>query len=135
MMYRYYNPAHMDAPKTHLESVRPVDLNDRFDAMRIRLRKPYATRTEAEQHPYGGRVYFYDGDTVYSAEVVQAWQYQPCTSVKCNPGINWTTYYAPSLKMLSDHLGRRYNETDAFAPKLNEYGLYEIQVHFDGRCR
>ena len=132
MNFVYYNPATMFQPSTTINNAQEVSADEMKFAL---LRKPYASKADALLQDYSGIVYFYDNGILYKAQRIGAWQYKPCTDVECNGGINWDTYYATTAERLLDYLTERYETLSGFAPTLNSRGLYEIQVHYDGRCR
>lgn len=131
MNFVYYNPTTMSNPGTTLNNIKEVAPDNPW----IRYRKPYATREDALLEDYTGAVYFYENSVIYEAYRIGAWQYKECTDVACNGGINWNTYYAVTVERLREYLTSMYGTLLNFAPTLNTYGLYEIQVHYDGRCR
>lgn len=131
----YYNPATMSNPGTVLVNVGKVDLNDKFTKMRLRMHTPYKTRKDAESESFACDVYFYENGELYRATRIADWQWKPCYKIACDAGINWQTYYAPTVELLHEHLEARFGRKLEFTPILNECGLYEIQVHYDGRCR
>lgn len=131
MSFVYYNPTTMSNPKTTLNNIQVADINDAW----IKFHKPYATKEDALLENSSCLVYFYENGTLYKAIRTGAWQYKPCTDVAYNYGINWDTYYAVSAERLHEYLTERYSTLTNFAPTLNKHGLYEIQVHYDGRCR
>ena len=137
MSFIYYNPQKMVNPGTTLKLVAPVDLSDKFSVARLRfgLWVPYASREVALSETTSGEICFYESGVLYRAFRVAEWQYKPCIGVECDPGINWHTYYAPTVEQLREYLCAKYGELVDFAPTLNENGLYEVQVHYDGRCR
>ena len=131
----YYNPETMSHPGTTLTNVHEADFQDQMTIFRSRMHKPYASRTEALAEDYSCTVFFYESNTIYEAYRTGAWQYKPCTDVEYNSGINWDTYYAVTAERLREYLAEHYETLLNFAPTLNRFGLYEIQVHYDGRCR
>ena len=137
MGFIYYNPQTMEHPHTALHNVRPVDLSDRFVIAKLRhgLLKPYESREAALDEQSSCNVTFYEDGILYEAVRIPEWMYQPCIGIACNPGINWHTYYAPTVEQLRKNLLAKYGELVDFTPVLNKYGLYEIQVHYDGKCR
>ncbi len=135
MAYIYYNPAVMSNPGTTLTRIRSVDPDDKWVKARMRIRKPYESREAALSDDSSCFVYFYENGVLYEAERTGSWAWKPCTEPVCDPGINWHTYYAPTVDGLREYIKSRYTTISDFTPRLNEYGLYEIQVHYDGRCR
>ncbi len=131
MNFVYYNPETMSNPSTTLNGVKEVAPDNPW----IRYAKPYATREDALSEDSTGGVYFYENGVLYEAYRIGAWKYKPCTDVECNSGINWNDYYAVTVERLYEYLSERYGKLLNFKPTLNKYGLYEIQVHYDGRCR
>lgn len=131
----FYNPNVMDNPGTTLMNICKADPNDRFISMRMRLSKPYDSREDALKDTASCRVLFYEDGELYQANRVGSWEFKPCIRVECEGGINWNTYCAPSIEKLSTYLSTRYPLLVNFNPKINRYGLYEVQVHYDGRCR
>jgi hypothetical protein len=134
-MAMFYNPKVMDRPGTTLMNIHKADPNDKFISMRMRLLRPYESREDALKDTASCRVLFYENGELYEASRIGSWEFKPCVSVACSPGINWDTYYATSIERLSTHLSARYPCLLNFNPQLNNYGLYEIQVHYDGICR
>ena len=135
MSYVYYNADTMQHPGTTLTGVFPVDLYDRFIMNYLKIHTPYATREDALSETSSCGVFFYENGILYKAMRTGAWQYKPCEDVECNFGINWHTYYAKTADRLREYLTERYDTLYNFTPTLNSLGLYEIQVHYDGRCR
>jgi hypothetical protein len=121
----------MSNPGTTVTHITVADMNDPW----IKFAKPYASYTDALSETSSCSVYFYDKGVLYKGIRTGAWQYKECTDVACNGGINWNTYYAITIERLREYLTERYNTLLNFEPTLNSHGLYEIQVHYDGRCR
>lgn len=135
MNYVFYNPNTMPNPGTTLAYIRTADITNRFTQMHLQFHKPYANREDAVSEESACNVFFYENDTLYEATRIPAWQWKPCTDVCCNHGINWHTYYAQTVDRLHEYLVNTYGKLLNFKPTLNSHGLYEIQVHYDGRCR
>ena len=135
MSYIFYNPETTQNPGTILKHIHPVNMSDKFAELKLLIRKPYATREDAVSENSSCFVYFYENGILYEALRIGEWQWKPCTEVECDHGINWNTYYAPTIAKLCKHLVKIYGTLHDFEPTLNAYGLYEIQVHYDGRCR
>lgn len=135
MSYIYYNPETMTNQGTILTNVHPADMSDTFTKAYLRFHKPYESREDAVSEDSSCDLYFYEDGVLYEATKIAAWQWQPCTDVECNSGINWHTYYAQTVEKLREYLVGVYGSICDFTPRLNQYGLYEIQVHYDGRCR
>lgn len=135
MNYIFYNPETMQNPGTVLTYVCPADTSDKFTEMKLKFRAPYKSRADALSETSSAEVYFYEDGILYRAIRVGAWQWKPCEDVERNSGINWNTYYAQTIERLQEYLTDIYGKLYNFKPMLNANGLYEVQVHYDGRCR
>lgn len=135
MLDMFYNPNTMSNPGTILTGVHPVDMSDKFTKFTMQYEKPYADRKAAVSESANCVVYFYEDCVLYRALRIGSWQWKPCTDVECNPGINWHTFYAQTAERLQEYLTDIYGKLRNFKPRVNAYGLYEIQVHYDGICR
>lgn len=131
----FYNPDVMQNPGTILTGVKVADTSDIFIKMHLKHDKVYSTRAEALTEHSFCQVLFYEEGVLYTALRIGKWQWKPCEDVACNYGINWDTYYAKTVERLHEYLTTRYKSICDFKPRLNDNGLYVIQVHYDGRCR
>ena len=130
-MSKFYNPKTHEHPGTILTNIIVADANDPW----LKFEKPYPSREDALKESSSANIYFYENDVIYEAHRIGAWEWIACTEVCCDGGINWDTYYAPTKEMLKEYLELRYKQLKYFEPELTQYGLYTIQVHYDGRCR
>lgn len=136
MSFIYYNPETMTPPVTAtLTNVRPADIKDRMAQFRLKLRPAYACRDDASSEDTSCSVFFYENGVLYEANRVASFEYRECTKVECNYGTNWHTYYAQTVEALASYVRAVYGTILDVTPRLNPQGLYEIQVHIDGRCR
>lgn len=136
MSYIYFNPDVMQSPiKATLDNVRIADVNSRMTQFRIKLIPPYESREAAIADDIESSVFFYENGVLYEADRRATFQYRPCLKVECNYGINWHTYYAKTIDALVSYIRSAYGRELGVIPQLNPQGLYEVQVHVDGRCR
>lgn len=131
----FYNPATMEHPGVTLSHIYEADANDRITALKLRMHEPYASREDAISEDTSRNIHFYENGVLYEATRTGSWAWKPCTEPVCEPGINWDTYYAPTVEQLREYLKKRYTTISDFSPRLNAQGLYVVQVHYDGRCR
>ena len=130
-----YNPATMSNPGTILSHISEADTNSRIVQMRLKLHPAYANREDAVKEDTSRMVMFYENGVLYEALRTASWEWKPCTKPMCEPGINWDTFYAPTISGLYNYVKSRYTTISDFKPRLHDQGLYQIQVHYDGQCR
>lgn len=136
MSFIYYNPDVMEHPATAtLSNVRVADAGSRMTQFRLRMYPAYASRELAMRDDIGGSAFFYEDGVLYEADRRATFQYRPCTKVECNYGINWHTYYAQTVEALEAYVRSAYGRELGVMPLLNPQGLFEVQIHVDGRCR
>lgn len=135
----YYNPA-LPAPKARFYNITRVDA-PWFSFYQKQTRepfKPYACYEDALNSRWTGPLRWYDEDgAMYQGSHVPATAYQPLHGVQCLPGINWDTYEACDPEELMAYVRTKYTELwGDVNPRYNEeFAVWSIQVHYDGRCR
>lgn len=133
----YYNPETFTAPtKPTLTDEHTVFETDPF--YRLYAQRVEESREAALKSSWEGFAYFFEDGFLIKAYRRQPSSYIAVTSTAVDPGINWSTYFATTLEMLIDTVTACYStaaDDIRETAQLNEYGLWEIQMHYDGRCR
>lgn len=138
----YYNA------NTHAHIVKRSIVNehdaesDHFSKFFMRHDKIHASKAEALQESYGGRVYWYEGDTVYCGTLQQPWQFKPVVDGECvtDWGMNWGDMYATTLATLIDGVKKDFPTSEFVTEssirrnaKQTNTGLWYVHIHYDGR--
>lgn len=133
----YYNPQ-FEAPKARFYGISKVEPKWVEAITKIKT-GPFAafqSYEEALNSNYTGKLRWWQNGVMYEGSHVPASYYKPCVGVQHEFGINWDTWYACDVDILMDTLKTKYNNLYDAEPKYSEeFGVWSIQVHYDGRCR
>ena len=133
----FYNP-NLEPPKAKFGTIREVEPQwaEHYAKIDKYPFKPYPTYEEALNSNWSGTLRFYKDGIMYQGSHTPASAYKPCIGVQCWPGINWDTYFACDKEELMEYLKTKYTELYGEHARYNEeFGVWSIQVHYDGRCR
>lgn len=136
----FYNAqTHADAPTSTITGIREVSEDDVFFAWAVERGEVCETREAAMVKKYAGSVYWRENGKAYSGHLRQPWEFQPVEKADNEWGINWGDCYAVSVDALVEYIKKSFPEADEAAirkyAQATDYGLYTVQVHYDGRVR
>ena len=136
----FYNAfTHANAPARILTGIQEVSEDDVFFAWAVRRGDVYETREAAMTDKCAGSVYWRENGKAYSGYLRQPWEFKPVENADNEWGINWGDCYAVSVDALVAYIKKSFPEADEAAirkyAQATEYGLYTVQVHYDGRVR
>jgi hypothetical protein len=132
----FYNPK-LEPPKGRFYNITEVEPKwAELYAKQTGPFAPYPTYEEAVNCRWTGPVRFYRDGKMYQGSHVAANHYKPLVGVQCETGINWDTWYACDLDELMNFLHTKYTCLFGEKPRYDEeFAVWSIQVHYDGRCR
>lgn len=134
----FYNP-NLEAPKARFYNIREVEPHwAEFYAKQTKIPfAPYNTYEEALNSNWSGTLRFYQDGKMYEGGHVPTTAYKPLYGVQREPGINWDTWCACDPEELMAGIKTRYTQLWGDTnPRYNEeFAIWSIQVHYDGRCR
>lgn len=133
----FYNPK-LEAPKARFYNIHKVDeeLTKVYSKITEGPFAPFASYEEALESNRTGPLCFWKDGILYRGSHVAANNYKPLEGVQCEPGINWDTWFACDCDELMNTLRTKYTNIYGEKPRYNEeFGIWQVQVHYDGRCR
>ncbi len=130
----YYNP-NFERPKARITGIE--ELEQPWAALYAKNPEyVYASYEDALASNVAGVVHFWKDGVIYEGHCTADWCFKPCEGVECNGGINWDSYYACDPLELMEYLKQHYKTIFGAEPRYSEeFGVWSIQVHYDGRCR